>query len=415
MSKEYSFATLPSVSISRSRFARKSQHKTTFNLGNIVPVYCDEVLPGDTRSLDLAALVRMTNPIAPIMDNIYLDLYAFFVPARLTWEHWKDFMGENRESAGIPSRSYSIPYLSADTQDDVDVGSYADYFGLPVGSGMNGVLASNKVSALPFRGLALIYNRWFRNQNLIAPLAVQTGDANEVIIGESDSTTGYGYSFFACNAAAVLKASKLKDYFTSSLPYAQKGAPVSIPLGTTAPIVTSSTYLSGTSSLADMIWLNKSSGSIATGDLGAMGNKTTVTGSAPSGSVSVIPGNLVADLSNATAATINQLRYAFQLQKLLEKDALYGTRYYELLKAHFGVSSPDSSLQDPEYLGGHRININIDQVLQTTGATGSASSTLGTPGANSVTGENASIFTKSFTEHGYIYILAVARHDSTYG
>lgn len=413
MSKEYSFATLPSVSISRSRFARKSQHKTTFNLGNIVPVYCDEVLPGDTRSVDLAALVRMTNPIAPIMDNIYLDLYAFFVPARLTWEHWKDFMGENRESAGIPSRSYSIPYLEANDQSDVEVGSYADYFGLPVGQGMNGVLDTNKVSALPFRGLALIYNRWFRNQNLIAPLAVQTGDANEVIIGESVSGTGYGYSHFACDASAVLKASKLKDYFTSSLPYAQKGAPVTIPLGTTAPIITTNVYNSVIGK-PGLVFLNTNNDTISTGTLGNSGTGTVTFGTTPSGA-SVAPANLVADLSQATAATINQLRYAFQLQKLLEKDALYGTRYYEILKAHFGVSSPDSSLQDPEYLGGHRININIDQVLQTTGATGSASSTLGTPGANSVTGERSSIFTKSFTEHGYIYILAVARHDSTYG
>ena len=190
MSKEYSFAVMPSVSISRSRFARKSQHKTSFNLGQIIPVYCDEVLPGDTRSIDMAALVRMSTPIAPIMDNIYLDLYAFFVPARLTWTHWKEFMGENSASAGIPSTTYSIPHLSAGMNPAFQFqdGSYADYFGLPT----KVVGIESKVSALPFRGLALIYNRWFRNQNVIAPLAVDTSDNNAILVGE-----GTGGSNFA--------------------------------------------------------------------------------------------------------------------------------------------------------------------------------------------------------------------------
>ena len=159
----YSFSVMPSVSISRSRFERKSQHKTSFNLGSIIPIYLDEVLPGDTRSLDMAALVRMSTPIAPIMDNIYLDYFAFFVPNRLTWIHWKEFMGENNVSAGIPSTTYSVPYVNTPTA--VATGSYGDYFGLPVGK--TNILSVNKVSALPFRALALIYNRWFRNQNII--------------------------------------------------------------------------------------------------------------------------------------------------------------------------------------------------------------------------------------------------------
>ena len=407
MSKDYTFSVMPSVSISRSRFARKSQHKTSFNLGRIIPIYCDEVLPGDTRSMDMAALVRMSNPIAPIMDNILLDYFAFFVPMRLTWKHWKEFMGENSAGAGIPVQQYSIPYLGDDDYSDISgyedrgnpftVGSYGDYFGLPVEK--NDVVGRNKISALPFRALALIYNRWFRNQNIIAPLAVQDDDTNEVIVGELNDEH---YSSFACDAVSVLKASKLPDYFTKALPYAQKGAAVSIPLGTTAPIVASATT------------------ALTTGRLLGVGQNIGTTPTAvdtvynTSGSY-VGNADVYADLSNATAATINQLRYAFQLQKLLEKDALYGSRYWEILNAHFGVQAPDASLQDPEYLGGYRQHINIDQVLQTTGATGTQGQTLGTPGANSVTGSKCSLFTKSFVEHGYIIIVAVARHESTYG
>ena len=185
MSKEYSFSVMPSVNISRSRFARKSQHKTSFNLGQIIPIYCDEVLPGDTRSIDMASLVRMSTPIAPIMDNIYMDYFAFFVPNRLVWIHWKEFMGENNSGAGIPLVNYTVPYIIAGANPGftgTQVGSYWDYMGLPLFTKAQINSVYSRVSALPFRGLALIYNRWFRDQNLIAPLAVQTGDTNEVLV-----------------------------------------------------------------------------------------------------------------------------------------------------------------------------------------------------------------------------------------
>lgn len=394
MSKEYSFSVMPSVSISRSRFARKSQHKTSFNLGQIIPIYVDEVLPGDTRSIDMASLVRMSTPIAPIMDNIYIDYFAFYVPNRLVWVHWKEFAGENNSGAGIPLVNYKIPTVasSANTGQFVS-GSYGDYMGLPV----NVTNLFSTISALPFRGLALIYNRWFRDQNLIAPLAVDTSDANAVIIG--------GGSNFAANPSYILKAAKLSDYFTRSLPYAQKGSAVALPLGTTAPVVvaTGSTGGQPGSTIAFS----------GTGTAGAIPSNSIGTGYIVSGGTN-IGGQVYADLSQATAATINDLRYAFQLQKLLEKDALYGTRYWELLKAHFGVEAADASLQDPEYLGGFRQNINIDQVLSTAGYSNTTSTTVGAPGANSVTGSKNSMFTKSFKEHGFIFILAVARHDQTY-
>ena len=210
----YTFSKMPTVGISRSRFERKSQHKTSFNLGDIVPIYVDEVLPGDTRSLDLAALVRMSTPIAPIMDNIYLDLYAFFVPNRLVWDHWKEFMGENRTSAGIPAVQYSVPGLELDAGGvgTLPGNALLTYMGLPASIlqiDNRSVETKFFVSALAFRGYYLIYNEWFRNQNIIAPIAVYTGDNNGVITGFASPD-----QMLAC-----CKASKLPDYFTKSLPF----------------------------------------------------------------------------------------------------------------------------------------------------------------------------------------------------
>lgn len=388
------FSTLPSVSISRSKFVRKSQHKTSLKIGEITPILLDEVLPGDTRKIDLGALIRMSTPIAPIMDNIYLDIYAFFVPNRLTWQHWKEFMGENSSGAGIYSgTAYQIPMFNTYTPGGsglgIPVGSIGDHFGLPV----HGADASktSRVSCLPIRGYKLIYNRFFRDQNLIAPLTVNTGDT---------ATGADRYD------SMPLKAAKFSDYFTRSLPYAQKGSPVSIPLGTKAPVY----FLNDTN--------------VSTPSNSNLTLKGSVAGGAKgydfyAGLVSSTPvdGNLFADLTTATAATINQLRFAFQYQKLLEKDSLYGTRYWEILKAHFGVVAPDASLQDPELLGHRRFAINIDQVIQTTGINQATpgSNELGETAAVSVTGFSGNIFTKSFTEHGFLHIYVVARHDQTYG
>ena len=375
------FSRMPSVTISRSKFNRKSQHKTSLVLGEITPIYCDEVLPGDTRKIDLGSLIRMSTPVAPVMDNIYVDIYAFFVPNRLAWIHWKEFMGENNSSAGIYSgTAYTIPVADLYTY-GLSVGSLGDHYGLPVVSAN-----SSKhlyVSQLPIRGYYLCYNRFFRDQNVIAPFTVITNDNQWDTYGNMP-----------------LKAAKVSDYFTRSLPYAQKGSPVSIPLGTTAPLVYTSTGYS----------------------LGAAGNNllqnATIAGS--NGSIvatNYTTSNVAVDLSSATAATINQLRFAFQYQKLLEKDALYGTRYWEIIKAHFGVTAPDASLQDPELLGHRRFAINVDQVIQTTGINQvtPSSNQLGETAAVSVTGFAGNIFTKSFSEHGFLHIYVVARHDQTYG
>lgn len=389
----FSFSTMPSVSISRSKFDRVSGHKLSFNLGEIVPLYVDEVLPGDTRKLDVSTLIRMSTPIAPIMDDIEMDLMAFFVPNRLTYDKWKDVMGENTTGAGAAT-AVTIPYQTI-TNGAVTVGTIGDHMGLP------NVAASYNVSVLPLRGYKLIYNRWFRNQNVTAPVTV-----------DITSSTTYDDYNISCYTAA-----KKPDYFTRALPYAQKGNPVKIPLGTVAPVVTSSTVRSSLGTYPALKWVTRGGSTITGSGLQIDGDGNTGYFSRSQAiSNYAIPGNLEVDLSQATAATINSLRIAFQTQKLLEKDALYGTRYWEILYAHFGVQSPDATLQDPEYLGGQKFMINIDQVLQTTGYDDSASSELGQPGANSVTGWKGSLFTKSFVEHGFLFILGVARQKHrTYG
>ncbi len=299
------FARLPSVSMTRSKFLRKSQHKTSLKLGEITPIYLDEVLPGDTRSLDIGSLIRMSTPIAPVMDNVYLDIYAFFVPNRIVWEHWKEFMGENNSSAGIYSGTeYKIPTIDIS---GISVGSVGDHYGLPI----NKMGTSEKVSVLPKRGYQRIYNRFFRDQNLIAPVTVSVGD-----------TSGIGDVY----TSSLYKAAKMSDYFTRSLPYAQKGSPVTIPLGTTAPVITNarnSGYNPATSinvyndSINDNSRLNVQLVNSTTSRVDAQiiegsSNYVTQTGTKALG------GQLMVDLSSATSATINQLRFAFQYQKLLE-------------------------------------------------------------------------------------------------
>jgi len=390
MASQKNFAITPSVSISRSKFRRPSQHKTSFNLGEIVPIYVDaDILPGDTVSLDLSSLVRMSTPTFPLMDNIFIDYYAFFTPNRLLWREWKAFMGENINAAGAVLNEPSFPtdlihgsYLLSPT-------SLGSYMGLPI---LPGSASYSGVSALPGRAYLLIYNEWFRDQNLITPFLVSNSGGNTVL-GQIGSNY-YHYNM------PLLKAAKESDYFSRALPFAQKGSPVTLPLGTHAEVMAGTKLSTGQYSPVPSINFD---------DYVSTDSNGQVTGKSSGASN---PDYFYADLSNATAATINQLRFAFQYQKFLEKDALYGSRYWEILKGHFGITAPDASLQRPELLGHFRQHINIDQVLQTSE---SATTPLGTPGANSVSGKSEHLISKSFVEHGVLMILAVARHDQTYG
>ena len=396
---EYNFAQNPQVGVSRSRFQRNSDNKTTFNTGDLIPIYLDEVLPGDTHEIDTACVMRMATPIFPVMDNAFCDFYFFFVPNRLLWEHWKEFMGENKETAWTPKTEYSIPQVTAPAGGWAE-GTLADYLGLP--TKVEGI----SVSALPGRAYGLIYNEWFRNQNVTQPTLVEVTDATTT--GKND---GSATNDSAITLAKPLKAAKVFDYYTGALPEPQKGEPIMLPLGGAAPI-----YGYGTANLkekltGDDVGLIKQFIPYFAGKNGdeLSGAKTAQFYTEIDDSLHPVLG---ADLSAVTSATINQLRQAFQIQKLLEKDARGGTRYREVLREHFGVISPDSRMQIPEYLGGYRLPINVSQVIQTSST--DSTSPLGNTAALSVTTMNKSMFTKSFTEHGFIMGLAVVRTDQTY-
>nr|DAV37451.1 MAG TPA: major capsid protein [Microviridae sp.] len=439
---ESHFSLLPRVDISRSRFDRSSSVKTTFNTGDIVPFFLEEVLPGDTFNVKTSKVVRMQTLLTPLMDNLYLDTYYFFVPNRLVWQHWKEFCGENTESAWIPETEYAMPQITSPADTGWKVGTIADYFGIPTG------VANLSVSALPFRAYALIMNEWFRDENLQDPLVVPVDDATVAGVNSATFVTD------VAKGGKPYKAAKYHDYFTSALPTPQKGPDVSIPvsLGSKLPVYGTGDplYLTDGNFTYPFLSVGQSLGGLsytgtAIANSGATGSKVGdiyANGSgfyseANSGGGSdnwkgkvmgvptkekmdslAVPGvvgsGLVAVNDGAVSvATINQLRLAFQIQKFYERQARGGSRYTEVIRSFFGVTSPDARLQRPEYLGGNRVPININQVIQQSG-TESATTPQGTVVGMSQTTDTNFDFTKSFTEHGFIIGVMVARYDHTY-
>ena len=380
----HQFAMVPKADIPRSTFDVQTTLKTTFDSGYLVPIYLDEVLPGDSHKLTFTSFTRLATPLFPVMDNLHLETFFFFVPCRLIWTNWVKMMGEQANPGD--SISYTTPQ-QVSPAGGYAVNSLQDYFGLPTAGQVGG---GNTVShnALPLRAYNLIYREWFRDENLQNSPTVDTGDG-------PDTVGNY----------VLLRRGKRKDYFTSALPWPQKGATaVSLPLGTTAEIKLNA---SSGGSGAVQIWGNTEA---QYRRLDTAGASLTISATAET-----LGRTMYADLSTATAATINQIRQAFQIQKVLERDARGGTRYTEIIRAHFGVISPDARLQRPEYLGGGSTPINIQPIAQQTqtGLTGGTTpmGTLGAVGAGLVHGHG---FTQSFTEHGYIIGLASVRADLTY-
>lgn len=419
---ESHFSLSPHVDISRSRFDRSASLKTSFNAGDVVPFFLEEVLPGDTFSVDTSKVVRMQTLLTPMMDNVYLDTYYFFVPNRLVWDHWKEFCGENTESAWIPQTEYTMPQITSPVGQGWSVGTLADYFGIPTG------VAGLSVSALPFRAYALIMNEWFRDQNLQDPLVVPTDDS---------TVAGVNSGTFVTDVAKGGKpfiAAKYHDYFTSALPAPQKGPDVTIPVATGGNInivgngkalaITDGTALGSWAGLRDSRYNVNYAVNLGL-DVGSVSSDTGAFATVDAGKAVGVPtleqlaghpensGLIGVQSAIAQAATINQLRLAFQIQKFYEQQARGGSRYTEVVRSFFGVTSPDARLQRPEYLGGNRVPININQIVQQSG-TESSGTPQGTVVGQSLTTDKHSDFTKSFTEHGLIIGVMVARYDHTY-
>lgn len=403
----------PRVEVERSSFPMDCNIKTSFNVGELIPFYCQEIVPGDSVNIETAKAFRLQTLITPVMDNLYLDTYYFFVPNRLVWEHWEEFCGANKTSPWVSQTEYEVPQIYAPAMTGWNVGTIADYFGVPTGVYDN----YGSINALPFRCYAKIVEDWFRSENLQYPIDIPTGDA------ATQGTNGDNYFQDIAKGGKPFIACKYMDYFTACLPQPQKGPDVEfidglVPVTTYSKKVVSSTPY-------DLKWMLRTGAD--TGGVGVLAGNSSNTraGSIIVGGQTadyavgsyVVPSNLVADLSNGVIGntsqfTINALRQAFQIQRLFEKDARSGTRYIEILKGHFGVTSPDARLQRAEYLGGNRVPFNIEQVLQTS-STDSVTPQGNTSGW-SLTNDDSFDVNKSFVEHGYIIGLMVARYDHSY-
>lgn len=394
---ENAYGVIDTIETPRSSWERNFNHKTSFNAGYLIPFYVNmDIIPGTTIKNTTSIICRMSTPLNPTMDNLYLDTYYFKCSKFWYWEHWRAMMGENELGAWAQTVEYTEPKIITQTSRPTTVNDVSTYMGVPVG------IAGLKYSKLAVNAYIDIWNQWFRDQNLQAPIPLDKTDANVNVDGTI--STGCG----------LLPVQKFHDYFTSCLPEPQKGTAITTPLGISAPIKTSATDI--VTGGQQTLHFRKTDGTMPTNQrlIAINGNAGHIGGGGANTQINeaYYPSNLYADLTQATAATINAIRLAFATQRILEKDARFGTRYREILKGHFGVTASDESLLTPEYLGGKRIPINIETVLQNSST--NEESPLGYTGAFSVTSDLNHDFTKSFTKDDIVIGLMCVRADHTY-
>ena len=402
------FSKVPDVAIERSRFSKPYDHKTTFDAGKLVPFYIEDCLPASTYQISTAMAVRMATPIFPVMDNCYLDLYWFFVPYRLLWTHWKEFNGENTSGYWTQQTDYFVPQLNSGTTGFLQ-GSLADHFGFPIN------VPNIKVSQFPFRAYCMIWNEWFRNENTDNPTYNITGDDDLTYTSGNQPLYGGGN-------LSLLSVCREHDYFSDALPQPQKMEPVRIPMVGNAPVRTSDTPVVTESQTAMQLGGTDVSGFAGNHPLivkamsGGGGYSEVYTAAGNSSATAdypLWPSNLYADMTGVTSATINDLRMAFATQRYAERLAYGGSRYTEQLNTFYGLTTQDSRLQRPEFLGSDRVTINMSQVLQTSST--NDTSPQGNTAAFSLTvGSGKAPITYSTQEHGIIMGLCCVRHTRTY-
>lgn len=423
------FAMIPKANIKRSRFSMSSSTKTTFNAGKLIPLKWWEVLPGDTFDVSTSILTRMQTLITPLMDDMFLDVFYFYSPNRLLWQNWQRFCGENDQPWFDEDVEYSVPQISfsmaadrVDTGLTVKKGTVADYLGLPMpvpGSVANSTGNMVRVSHLPFRMYARVWNEWFRSENL----------QNMAAFTDYDTGTTLNSSGEALYGGELLPVNKYRDAFTAALPSPQRGPEVTIGVGDLAPVFTASPDHSWNTlahgGTPNALHWRRTATEASEWDSNNHALFATATGSNPySASTSansasgtetnrwtVVPSNLYADISNATGISINELRLAFATQRYYETLARSGSRYIELLDSIFGVQAPDQRLQRTEYLGGQRVHVNINQTIQQSETN---TTPLGNVGAYSLTVDSQNAFTKSFVEHGILMAFCCVRYDHSY-
>lgn len=424
---ERHFAQIPQVHISRSTFNRPQNILTTFNAGELVPFYVDEVLPGDTFRVNTSAIIRQTTPKYPVMDDAYIDMYYFYVPNRIVWDDFKKFMGEATDRPWEPSKEYAIPEIrikSSGTDKLPEEGTILDYMGVPTKCVSNG--KELDINTLPIRGYVKIWNEFFRDENVDNPASLNTDSVNRDYKtggGNQETANTENKLAFAENGGFCLPVNKMHDYFTSCLPYPQRGPEVNLPMtGNAAVSIFNNQSLTEKLSTNKDIYLNSG----ATGSNSAepkIGNFPTayneghpalIVGAGVSKGTARLDGFLGADLSTVAATTINELRNAIAVQHYYEAMARGGSRYREQVRSIYGVSISDKTVQVPEYLGGGRYHVNMNQIVQTSAANNQTNTPLGETGAMSVTPINEASFTKSFEEHGFVIGVMCVRHDRSY-